>query len=128
MFVRCSRKEAALRKEPHRCPWKLLNKILEKFPRKSSFLIKLQVLKMNSFTSIFQGFNLVHDFWEDCFSKPKLLLAVNRQIYLNTSIGISKIYVPSPLARHSFLHKTTTSGVKIRLALKKIMILNIPRF
>ena len=54
---------------------------------------------MNSFTRIFQGFvksfsNLVHDFWEDCFRKPKLLLAANRLICLNTSIDISKIHGP----------------------------------
>ena len=54
---------------------------------------------MNSFTRIFQGFaeslaNLVHDFWEDCFYKPKLLLAANRLIYLNISISISNIHGP----------------------------------
>ena len=37
-----------------------------------SFLVKLQVLKMNKITSIFQVFtkslrNLVHDIWDDCF-------------------------------------------------------------
>ena len=35
---------------------KLLSKILKKYLRKSSFLVKLQVLKMKSFTRIFQGF------------------------------------------------------------------------
>ena len=25
--------------------------------------------------------NIVHDFWEDCFRKPKLLLAADRLIY-----------------------------------------------
>ena len=69
---------------------------------------------MNSFTRIFQGFsslsNFVHDFWEDCFYKPKLLLAANRVIYLNISISISKIHDPQPLVRHSFLHSITTSG------------------
>ena len=54
---------------------------------------------MNSFTRIFQGFvksfiNLVHDFWEDCFGKPKLLLPANRLNCLNISIGISKIHGP----------------------------------
>ena len=48
---------------------------------------------MNSFTRVFQGFcldlgNLVHDFWEDCFYKPKLLLAANRLIYLNIFLYI----------------------------------------
>ena len=48
---------------------------------------------MNSFKRIFQEFakslsNLVHDFWEDCFHEPKLLLAANRLIHLNISIGI----------------------------------------
>ena len=37
---------------------KLLNKILEKYLRNSSFLVKLKVLKMHSFTRIFQGFCL----------------------------------------------------------------------
>ena len=27
--------------------------------------------------------NLLHDFWKDCFHRAKLLLAVNRLIYLN---------------------------------------------
>ena len=42
--------------------------------------------------------------WEDCFYKPKLLLAANRLIYLNRSISISNIHGFGPLARHSFLH------------------------
>ena len=80
---------------------KLLNKILEKYLRKSSFLVKLQVLKMNSFTRIFKVSakslsNLVHDFWENCFRTPKLLLAASRLIYLNTLKGISKIHGPWP--------------------------------
>ena len=74
-----------------RSPLKLLNKILEKYLGKSSFLVKLQVLKMNLFIRIFKVFakslsNLVHDFWENYFHKPKLLLAVNRLIYLNIDI------------------------------------------
>ena len=39
-----------------RSPLKPLSKILEKQLRKSSTLVKLQVLKMNSLTRIFQGF------------------------------------------------------------------------
>ena len=39
-----------------RKPLKLLNKIIDKYLRKSSFLVKLQVLKMNSFIRIFKGF------------------------------------------------------------------------
>ena len=35
---------------------KHLNKILEKYLRKSFFLVKLGVLRMNSFTSVFQDF------------------------------------------------------------------------
>ena len=35
---------------------KLLYKIFEKYFSKTLFLLKLQVLKMNSFTRIFQGF------------------------------------------------------------------------
>ena len=54
---------------------------------------------MNSFTHVFQGFslnlgNLVHDFLEDCFYKPKLLLAATRLIYLNIARSISKIHGP----------------------------------
>ena len=64
--------------------------------------------------------NLVYDFWEDCFPKPKLILAANRLINLNTSIGISKFTVLGPLKRHSFLHRITTSGVKIKPVLKKV--------
>ena len=50
-----------------RIPLKFLNKILEKYLRKSLFLEMLQVLKMNSFARIFQDFaesfrNFVHDF------------------------------------------------------------------
>ena len=60
---------------------------------------------MNSFTHVFfiafakRFSNLVHDFWEDCLHKPKLLPAANRLIYLNNSMGILKI------------HGLTTSGV-----------------
>ena len=48
---------------------------------------------IHSFTDIFQGFakslsNLVHDFSEDCFHKPRQLFAANNQIYVNISIGI----------------------------------------
>ena len=58
---------------------------------------------MNSFTHVFQGFslnlgNLVHDFLEDCFYKPKLLLAATKLIYLNIAISISKIHSPWFLA------------------------------
>ena len=71
---------------------------------------------MDSFTHTFQDFtkslsNLLNDVWEYCFRKPKLLLAENRLIYLNISMGISKIYGPRPLARHSFLLRITISGV-----------------
>ena len=70
---------------------------------------------MNSFKRIFKVFakslsNLVHHFWGECFHKPKLLLAANRLVYLNTSIGISKIHDPRILARYSFSHRITTSG------------------
>ena len=70
---------------------------------------------MDSFTHTFQDFtkslsNLLNDVWENCFRKPKLLLAENRLIYLNISMGISKIYGPRPLACHSFLLRITTSG------------------
>ena len=39
-----------------RSPVKRLNKILEKYLRKTLFLVKSQVLKMNLFTHIFLGF------------------------------------------------------------------------
>ena len=52
---------------------------------------------MNSFTRIFQGLsNLAHDFWENCFHKPKLLLTANRLTHLYISKGISKIHGPRP--------------------------------
>ena len=38
--------------------------------------------------------NLVHDFWENYFRKPKLLLAANRLIYLNILIDVSKFHDP----------------------------------
>ena len=52
----------------------------------------MQVLKMNSFTRIFQGFheslsNLAMT-WEDCFYKPKLFLDAIRLLSLNRSINI----------------------------------------
>ena len=60
-----------------------------------SFLARFQVLKMDSFTRIFQGFakdlsNLAYDFWEDCFHQPRHLFVANSPIYLNISIGILK--------------------------------------
>ena len=60
---------------------------------------------MNLFFKVFAESlsNLVHYFWENCFRKPKLLLAANRLIYLNISIGVSKFH--GPLARHSFFYK-----------------------
>ena len=69
-----------------------LNKILKKYLRKSSFSVKLHVLKMKSFTCVFKIFaislsNLIHEFWEGCFPKPKLLLVVERLIGTNVSIG-----------------------------------------
>ena len=42
--------------------------------------------------------NLVHDFWEDCFHNPKLLLAANRLIYLNNiNMYIKNSWSPAPL-------------------------------
>ena len=64
--------------------------------------------------------NLIHDFRKDCFPKPKLLLAANKLIYLNISIGLSNIFkVPAPLARYSFSDRATTFRVKIRSALEE---------
>ena len=83
-----------------RSPLKPLNKILEKYLRKSSFLVKVQLKWIYSyvFSKVFAKSlsNLVYDIWKDCFPKPKLLLAANRLIYLNMSIGISKIHPPQP--------------------------------
>ena len=100
---------------------KLSNKIFEKYLNESSFLVKLQVLKMNSFSRFFQGFywklglsNLFLNFWEDCFRKLKLLFAANRLIYLNISMDISKINGPGPLAHHSFLHRITSGVITSR--------------
>ena len=74
---------------------------------------------MNSFKQFFMVFakslsNLFDNFWEDCFRKPKLLLAANKLTYLNISISISKIHGPQPPHADG-----TTSGVKIRPVLKK---------
>ena len=52
---------------------------------------------------------LVHDFWEDYFYKPELLLAANRSIYFNISICISKTHGAGPLVHHSFLPCITIS-------------------
>ena len=64
-------------------------KVLEKQLRK--VIAKLQALKSNFLHVIFKDFakslsNFDHDFFlKDCFPKPKLLLAANMLIYLNTS-------------------------------------------
>ena len=71
--------------------------------------------------------NLVHDFWEHYFFKPKLLLVANRLIYLNISIVISKIYCPRPPTPYSYLHRITTSGVKIRPVLNKLIFISSSR-
>ena len=74
---------------------KLWYKIFEKYLSERLFLVKLQILKTNSFLSIvpdlcskFGLSNLFHDFWEDCLRKLKLFLAANRLIYLNISMRI----------------------------------------
>ena len=42
---------------------------------------------MNSFKVFAKSLsNLVHEFWEDFFHKPQLLLAANRLIYFNIFI------------------------------------------
>ena len=38
--------------------------------------------------------NKIFNKWEDCFRKPKLLLAANKLIYWNIAIGISKTHGP----------------------------------
>ena len=108
-----------------RNPLKLLNKTLEKYLQKSSFLVRLQVLKIIHSHVFFRVFakslsNLVHDFLEDCFPKTKLLLAANRLIYLNISIGLSKMQSLAPSCTIAgFLCRISTSGVKNRPVLKK---------
>ena len=74
---------------------------------RSLSLVQLQALKINSSTCVFKVFakdlsNLVHDFLEDCFPKPKRLLAANRLIYLNISIDLSKTH-GSPLPSHAIV-------------------------
>ena len=54
--------------------------------------------------------DLVCDFWEDPFHNPKLLLAANRLIYLNSQYVYKKFTVPGPLAHHSFLYRITIAG------------------
>ena len=79
-----------------RCSVKKSSEILSKISRKKIIFSKAGCSK-NKFIDIFSRVfakslsNLVHDFWEDCFYKPKLLLAANRQIYLIISIYMSKI-------------------------------------
>ena len=49
--------------------------------------------------------------WDECFYKPKLLLAANRLIYLNINQQVYQEFTdPDHLARHSLLHSITTSG------------------
>ena len=85
-----------------RSPPKLLNKPLEKeylrkIPKKKFIFIKVAGPKIEFIRKYFLKVfakslsNLVHDFWEDCCPNPKLLLAADRLIYLNISIGIIKI-------------------------------------
>ena len=60
-------------------------------------------------------------FLKDCFGKPKLLLAANMLIYLNTSTN--RYIKNSRLLGHFglilFLRRVNTSGVKIRHVLRK---------
>ena len=74
-----------------RSPLKLLNKILEKIPQGNFIFSKVTGPKNEFIHIFFNAFaknlnNFVHDFWENSFRKPKLLLAANRLIYLNISI------------------------------------------
>ena len=108
-----------------RSPLKHLRKSLKNTYEKVNFLVKLQTLKMNSFTSIFTDLgkslcNFVHNFCEDFFPKQKPLLAANTLIYLNIStISYIKIYdARSPRASYFLLHKIDTSSLKIRPVLK----------
>ena len=73
-------------------PWKM--------PKKKLIFSKVARSKNEFIPALFKVFakslsNLVHDFCEGFFSKQKLLLAVDRLIYVNVSIGISKIHYPS---------------------------------
>ena len=55
---------------------------------------------------------MTYDFWEDL-------------IYLNISIGMSKIDSTQLIVHHSSWDKITNFGVKIRPAIRKIMIFNL---
>ena len=101
-----------------RSPLEFLNKILEKYLRKSSFLVKLQLLKTIHSHVFFKVFakslsNLVHDFWQDCFHNPKLLLAANRLICLNNQYVHQKFTVPGTLAPLSFFYLEQLSLEKL---------------
>ena len=52
LFTNAANKEGVLSKKSS----ETLSNVLEKCLRKSSFLVKLHVLKMNSLTCVFQGF------------------------------------------------------------------------
>ena len=101
------------------------HKILEKQLRK--VIVKSHALKRNYLLVTFKDFakslnNFDLEFFlKDCFRKPKLLLAANMLIYLNTSTNryINNSRPLWPLGPHTFLHRIDTSGVKIRHALKK---------
>ena len=96
-----------------RSPLKLLNKILEKITQKNFIFCKVTD-SINEFIHIFFKVfakslsNLVQDFWENSFRKPKQLLAVNRLIWTYQWV-YQKFMVPGPLTCHSFLHRITTS-------------------
>ena len=68
-------------------------------PKKNFIFSKVAGSKNKTIHTFFSRFllkanfaNLAHDFFEDCFPKPKLLLPANSLIYLNISISISKIH------------------------------------
>ena len=47
-------------------------------------------------------------------------VAYKKVLLIKKSVAYQKLMVPGTLRRHSFLHRTTTSGVKMRPVLKKI--------
>ena len=99
-------------------------KILWKHRRKSSFSKVAGSKKGIHWQVFFIDFAKslsIYDFREDYFREPKLLLAPNMLIYLNTSTNRCIINLrplaPGILGHHA-LHRINTSGIQIRRVLK----------
>ena len=88
---------------------------------KKRLIISCRLGKEIHIHAVFKDFakglsNFVHDFWEDCFRKPELLLAANMLIYFNTSTNrdIENLLRLLPLSPILFLYRIITSRVKTR--------------